>query len=163
MHFRSPTTQAGLRVVASFEAAKGVLVLVAGLGLLSLVHHDLQSVAERIVERFHLNPARKYPQIFIQAAGHIDDAHLMMLAALALVYATGRLIEAYGLWRARAWAEWLALVSGSIYFPIELYELDRKVTWVRASALVINLLIVVYMAYALWQRRGQQATEAEKH
>ncbi|MCZ7627424.1 MAG: DUF2127 domain-containing protein [Candidatus Methylomirabilis sp.] len=53
-----------LRTVALLEAAKGLLVLVAGIGVLSFVHHDAQWVAERLVGHLHLNPASRYPRIF---------------------------------------------------------------------------------------------------
>jgi Predicted membrane protein (DUF2127) len=36
---------AGLRAIAVFEAAKGMVVLLAGLGLLSLLHHDVGALA----------------------------------------------------------------------------------------------------------------------
>ena len=54
---------AGVRAVGVFEAAKGVVVLIAGLGLLSLVHRDAQHAAETIVRHLHLNPARHYPRV----------------------------------------------------------------------------------------------------
>ena len=38
----------GVRMVAAFEASKGILILLAGFGLLSLVHHDVQQLAEDI-------------------------------------------------------------------------------------------------------------------
>lgn len=95
----------GLRAVALFEAMKGVLVLVVGLGLLSLVHHDVQNVGEEIVRRFHLDLAHRYPRIFIDAATHIDNSHLRLLALAALLYSAVRFLEAYGLWCRRTWAE----------------------------------------------------------
>ena len=58
----------GLRTVALFEGLKGVLVFIAGFGLLALVHKDVQAIAELIVQHLHLNPARQYPRIFIEAA-----------------------------------------------------------------------------------------------
>jgi uncharacterized membrane protein (DUF2068 family) len=152
----------GLRAVALFEVAKAALVLLVGMGLLSLVHHDVQALAERVVERFHLNPARKYPRIFIAAAGNLTDAHLQMMAALAATYAAMRGVEAFGLWRERRWAEWFALASGCVYFPFELYELDQRFTWVRVSALVVNVAIVAYMAAELhWSRRERIESLAE--
>ena len=147
----------GVRTVAVFEAAKGLVVLAAGFGLLGLIHKDVQAVAERFVERAHLNPAKHYPHIFIEAASRMTDARLWALAGLALCYAGLRLLEAYGLWRERTWAEWFAVISGSIYVPIEIYELLGRVTWVRVSALVINLGIVIYMTDAL-RRTGRRAS-----
>jgi uncharacterized membrane protein (DUF2068 family) len=135
----------GVRIVAVFEALKGALVLSAGLGLLSLLHHDLQAVAERLVRHSHLNPARHYPRIFIEAASHTNDSRLRSLAALAFLYAVVRFFEAYGLWRMRVWAEWFAIIAGSVYLPVEVYEIFRRATWMRGMVLLTNLLIVAYL------------------
>jgi uncharacterized membrane protein (DUF2068 family) len=140
----------GLRAVAVFEAAKGAVVLAAGFGLLALVHRDAQAVAERFVEHLHLNPAKHYPHIFIDAASRLTDARLWMMASLAGAYSAVRLVEAYGLWRARRWAQWFAAISGGIYLPLEVFELSRGLTWVRVCTLAVNLGIVVYMARTLW-------------
>ena len=143
----------GVRVIAAFEAAKGGLVLLAGFGLLALIHHDVQAVADSLVERFHLNPASRYPQIFLRAAGALTDARLWLLAAGAAAYAFARFVEAYGLWRHRRWAEWLAVLSGGVYAPIEVYELAHGITWPKIAALGLNTVIVCYMSYALLQSR----------
>ena len=132
----------GLHAIALFEAAKGILVLAAGFGLIAIIPKDSQDVAERLVHHMHLNPASHYPRIFIDAASKVSDAQLWWLAAAAIAYAAFRLIEAYGLWQERSWAEWLAVVSGGIYVPLEIYEIAQRVTWVRVSLLVINLAIV---------------------
>jgi uncharacterized membrane protein (DUF2068 family) len=145
---QSPT---GLRTVALFEAAKGLVVLAAGFGLLALVHRDAQAVAERFVEHLHLNPAKHYPRIFVDAASRLTDGRLWTLAWLAASYSTLRMIEAYGLWRARRWAEWFAAVSGGIYLPVEVFELTRGLSWVKAVTLILNLVIVAYMARTLWR------------
>jgi uncharacterized membrane protein (DUF2068 family) len=144
----------GLRIVAVFEALKGALVLGAGFGLLSLVHHDLQAMADRLVRHSHLDPARHYPRIFIEAASHTDDSRLRSLAALAFLYAAVRLVEAYGLWHMRVWAEWFAIIAGSLFLPVEIYELFRRATWMRGLVLLTNLFIVAYLVYVrLWSRR----------
>jgi uncharacterized membrane protein (DUF2068 family) len=139
-------TARGVRLIAVFEALKGTLVLIAGFGLLSLVHHDLQVMAERLVRHSHLDPARHYPRIFIQAAAHTSDSRLRSLAGLAFLYAVVRLIEAYGLWRLRIWAEWFAILAGAVYLPLEIYELFRRATWMRAGVFLVNLFIVAYLA-----------------
>jgi uncharacterized membrane protein (DUF2068 family) len=137
----------GLRSVAAFEAAKGLLVVAAGFGLLSLVHHDVQRAAESVVRHLHLNPARHYPRVFVEAAAHLTDRRLWLLASGGFAYAVVRGVEAYGLWRARAWAEWFAILSGSIYVPIEIYELIHGVTALKAVVLLINAGIVGYVCY----------------
>ena len=144
---RSVQGAAGVRAVAVFEAAKGLLVLVAGFGLLSLVHRDAQHAAETIVRHLHLNPARHYPRVFIQATGGVGSSRLLLLAGGAFAYSLVRFIEAYGLWRLRPWAEWLAIVSGGLYLPVEVYELFRHPTPLKGGILVGNLAIVAYLLY----------------
>src|SRR5262245_34773755 len=109
----------GMRMVALLEAVKGAVVLLAGLGLLALIHRDVEAIAERLVELSHLDPASKYPRIFIDAASKVTDGRLWFLAAAAGAYSIVRLVEAWGLWYERRWAEWLALVAGGLYIPVE--------------------------------------------
>jgi uncharacterized membrane protein (DUF2068 family) len=135
-----------MQFVACFEGAKGVLVLLAGFGLLSLVHHDVQLLAEHFVDHFHLNPASRYTHIFIRLSENISDRRLWLSAIFSFAYATLRLIEAYGLWFAKRWAEWLAVASGGIYLPVELYELLLGVSWIKVVALLANASIVLYLA-----------------
>ena len=70
-----------LRTIALLEAAKGALVLLVGFGLLSLVHHDVQRAAEHLIAHTHLNPASRYPHIFIDVANQLTDTRLLLIAA----------------------------------------------------------------------------------
>ncbi len=152
----SPTHKA-LKPIAVFEALKGALVLVAGFGLLSFLGKDADDLAERLVHRMHLDPANHYPQIFIRAMNEISDTNLWLMAGFAALYAAVRFAEAYGLWHERRWAEWLAAISGGVYVPIEIYELAHRVTWIRVSALTLNLLVVGYMVWLLTENRRRRA------
>ena len=89
----------------------------------------------------HLNPARHYPRVFIEAAGRLTDARLWLLAAGAFAYSLLRFAEAYGLWRERAWAEWIGIVSGGVYLPVEVYELVHRPTVLKAALLIVNAVI----------------------
>ena len=136
----------GLRVVALFEGAKGALVLVAGFGLLSLIHQDVQRIAEEIVRHFHINPASRYPRIFIQAFAALTSQRLWLLASMALLYSALRLIEAYGLWWSRRWAQYFALIFGGVYLPVEIYELFLRITFSKALVVAVNIAVVGYLA-----------------
>jgi uncharacterized membrane protein (DUF2068 family) len=144
-----------LRVVAVFEACKGVLVLFAGVALFSLFHQNIQIVAEQLVGHLHLNPAKNIPRIFIEASRNLTDARLLLLAFFAGLYSSMRFVEAYGLWFARRWAEWFALLSGSVYLPIELYELVKGVNGIKIVFILVNFTVVLYMAVML-KRNGNK-------
>ena len=148
------TSEKGERVVAVLEAGKGLLVLVVGFGLLAVVDQDVQDVAEELIRTLHLNPARHLPRIFLEAAERASDVRLWVLAAFALGYAVLRLAEAYGLWFGKRWAEWIAVASGSLYIPLEIYAILQRASWIKTTTLVLNVSIVAYIAFALWQRRS---------
>lgn len=138
-----------LRTVAIFEAAKGALVLLVGFGLFSLLHVDVERLAEKLVMHFHLDAANRYPRVFLNLAAQVTDGKLWVLAIFAVVYAAVRFTEAYGLWKARPWAEWFAALSGAIYIPFELREISHNVSWLTVGTLVINVTIVSFMVYGL--------------
>jgi uncharacterized membrane protein (DUF2068 family) len=142
-------------VVAVYEAAKGVLVLLAGTGLLLLVHRNVQGMAERLVTHLHLDPAKRYPQIFLHVATEVTPQRLRLLAVGALVYCVARFAEAIGLWRDRPWAEWLGVVTGAIYVPFEAVAFARRPGLEPLVALGLNLVIVAYLGLRLRERRGE--------
>jgi uncharacterized membrane protein (DUF2068 family) len=154
-HAAAPHSGA-IKIVALFEAFKGALVLAAASGLLSLLHRDVHAVATTLVEHLHLDPASRYPHTFLDALSDLHGPRLVWLAVGAGVYAVIRFVEAYGLFKGRAWAEVLAACSGAIYVPFELVELVSRPTWHGALLLAVNLLVVALMVAALLQRRKQK-------
>jgi uncharacterized membrane protein (DUF2068 family) len=148
-HSAKNTHARGLHIVALFEGAKGLLVLVAGFGLLSYIHQDVHEAAMRLVKHFHLNPANHYPQIFLDLTERINDTKLWSMAIAALMYFLVRMVEAVGLWLRKTWAEWFAVLTGGMYIPLEIFEVARSVTWPRVTVLVINLGVVSYLLFVL--------------
>jgi len=142
--------------VALLEATKGAVVLLAGFGVLSLIHQGAQHVADVIVHHLHLNPAKHDPRIFLEAAARLRDARLWWLVAGASGYSLVRFVEAYGLWRQRWWAEGFAALSGGIYMPFEIWRLAHGGHAVAAIALAINTAVVAFMVYALLARRREE-------
>ena len=143
------THSRGLHVVALFEGAKGLLVLVVGCGLLSFIHKDVHEAAMRLVEHIHLNPASHYPRVFLDLTERITDTRLWGLAVAAAMYSVVRMVEAVGLWLRKSWAEWFAVLTGGMYIPIEIFEVVRGVTWPKVTVLVINLGVVSYLGFIL--------------
>jgi len=143
------TSHAGLRTIAVFEAAKGLLVLIAGSGLILLAHRDVQALAAQLVSHLHLDPAKRYPRIFLLVSTEATPGRLHLLAAGALVYAVVRFAEGWGLWTARRWAEWLGAVSAAIYIPFEVAALVRRPGLEPLLALAVNAAVVAYLAAQL--------------
>ncbi|WP_240483801.1 DUF2127 domain-containing protein [Methylobacillus sp. MM3] len=143
--------------VAVFEAAKGAVVLLAGLSVVALIHHGGQHVVERLVAHLHLNPAKDNPAIFLKLVHDLANVRLWMLAAGAGAYALVRFIEAYGLWHGKRWAKWFAALSGAMYLPFELREIVSSHSGLAVAALLINGLVVALMVHEL--RRPKTSSE----
>lgn len=139
----------GLRGIAIFEAAKGALALILGIILLSVRHRDMEEIAVHFLRFLHLNPDHRLYRELLHAAGRITPHGVWLFLFAVVAYAIIRFAEAVGLWLERVWAEWFAIISGSLYLPWEIYELARRQTWVRWTVLCINLAIV---AYLIWLR-----------
>jgi uncharacterized membrane protein (DUF2068 family) len=152
------SSKRGIHTIAIFEAFKGLLGLTVGIGLFSLRHKDLQDAAENLVEVLHFHPTGLYAQKFIEKAGHLNSSNLKLFIFIAAIYATIRFVEAYGLWRLRAWAQWFAIISGGLYIPVEIYEIFQKPTLTRVLILLVNIGVVLYLIYF---RREQLHDKAE--
>ena len=134
-----------LKLLSVFEASKGLLVLLVGAGLLTLIHKNAQQEAAEIVKIFHLNPAHHHPEIFINTLANLSNTHFWLLSASAILYTLIRFVEAYGLWYDRLWAIWFAVASGALYLPMELYEIIETPTKARFIILLMNILLVAYL------------------
>ena len=99
----------------------------------------------------------------IQDSFTLNSRILTYLAIGLVFYALIELVESVGLWMARRWGEYFALVATSIFLPYEVYELTVKITWLRIAALGVNLLLVIYLVWTkrlLGVRGGKSACDA---
>lgn len=143
-----------------FEFFKGVFVVLMGLCALALVHKDLWLYAESLLALFHVSTDRRIAQVFLDFADSVTDARLWAAAEVAFVYSALRFTEAYGLWNERTWAEWVAMVSGTLLLPLEVRELLRGVTLIRSALFLGNLVIIAYMASVIRSNRRERREEA---
>ncbi|MGH9496937.1 MAG: DUF2127 domain-containing protein [Candidatus Sulfotelmatobacter sp.] len=145
-----------LRAVAAFEFFKGTFVLVMGICAVALVHKDVWVKAETLLAILHIRTDQRYAVLFLDFADSITDARLWEAARIAFAYAGLRFTEAYGLWKGRTWAEWVAFVSGTLLLPLEVRELFRGVTLIRCALLAGNIAIVLYMLYVILVNRRER-------
>jgi uncharacterized membrane protein (DUF2068 family) len=142
-----------LRAVASLEFIKGVFGLFLGILAILLLHKDVWVLAESLLTLLHISTDRRSAQLFLDFADDLTEARLWLAVKLSFIYAALRFAEAYGLWKGRTWAEWIAFGSGMLLLPLEIRELLHGVTWFRVAAFVINIAVVLYMAFLLREGR----------
>ena len=89
---------------------------------------------------------------------------LVVTGLILAAYASLEAVEMVGLWLIKRWAEYLTFVVTASLLPLEIYELSVHVSVVKLSAFVINVAVVVYLAYAkrLFGIRGGARAEEEQ-
>lgn len=145
----TPSTHRGLRAIALFEAAKGVIALLGAAALAAIGPDALQREVQGGLARFDI-AAQRGSSALLDA---ITPQTLHIAIAVGLVYAGMRLLEAWGLWRHRAWASWLGCIGAAAYLPFEIYALWQHPDWVTWGVFVLNLVIVLVLARDLQRRR----------
>jgi uncharacterized membrane protein (DUF2068 family) len=137
----------GLRLIIIWKVAKATLLVVAALvGFAVAPRDDLHELAERFLEGFHVNPANPHVESFLAKVTSCPPRTLREISAGALVFAAFFFVEAWGLHKRRVWAEWLTIIATSLLIPVEIYELVEKRSKGKFVALVVNVLVVVYLA-----------------
>lgn len=99
----------------------------------------------------------------LQHALTLSSRTLTLLAFGALLYVAIELIEAIGLWLAKRWGEYFAMVATSLGLPLEIYDLTRKVTITALLLFAVNLALVLYLVITkrlFGIRGGKRAYEA---
>ena len=133
-----------LRTVALLEIGKGAVALVAAV---SLYWVDPSDVAGAFLAVLHISPDAHIAHFLFGLADKLSNIKLWHVIVGVCVYSGLRFAEAYGLWRARAWGEWIALISGALYLPFEIRKLTHDVTPFFLGALIVNLAVVGFMFY----------------
>jgi uncharacterized membrane protein (DUF2068 family) len=99
----------------------------------------------------------------VQHALTLSATSVSLIAAGLAAYAVIELVEGTGLWLAKRWGEYFAMVVTSLGLPYEIYDLTNKITATRVIFFVINLALVLYLVITrrlFGVRGGKSAYEA---
>ncbi|WP_305805543.1 DUF2127 domain-containing protein [Stenotrophomonas sp. YIM B06876] len=149
-----PHAHPGLHVIALLEAAKAVLALVAAAGLEISGPAALRHLVNSLIQRLGSDPEQGPLAMLLK----LITPHTVHLGAAVLVaYTLVRLLEAWGLWRAKVWASWLGCISATLYLPLDIYAIVRHPGWASWLVLGINVLVVVVLARDIGKRHPHRA------
>ena len=148
----APRTRLVIRVIAIERSLRGVLLLAAGVYLLFHLSTDFGQLAERIIRSIDIDPRQHFFHRIVTRLHRLRAHQLRILGVLALGYGGLELVEGVGLWLDQLWAEYLTVIATSLFIPLELYELVVHPTLWKAGGILINVLIVIYLAWALRRR-----------
>ena len=77
---------------------------------------------------------------------------LFLMAYASLLYSVFLLIEGCGLWLEASWAGYMAVISTTVFLPVEFYDVLRQISVVHVTMLLFNVAIVGYLVAQLERR-----------
>jgi uncharacterized membrane protein (DUF2068 family) len=134
-----------LILIAAFKLAQAILFVSIGVGALKLLHKDVGDLFARLADHMRFNPESRVVNFVLDKASLLDDRLLRRIGEVGFIYAALDLIEGTGLYLEKVWAEYLTLLITASFLPFEIFEVYRKVTWVRCSLLLVNALVFFYL------------------
>lgn len=149
----APIHHPGMAAIAILTLAKGVLLLLLGLGLLKLVHAEIATLFSLLIEALHLNADSHLIHGLVLKVDALQPHSVLVAGLISLGYAGLMVVEGVGLWLEFSWAAYLTVVSTGLLIPVEVYEIVDRVSFVRVGALLLNLGIVGYLISQLKHHR----------
>jgi uncharacterized membrane protein (DUF2068 family) len=145
-------------LIGLFKLLKGLLLVAAGIGALRFLHKDLAASVNHWVDVLRIDPENRFIHPILAKIFAVSPKQLKELGVGTFIYAALLLTEGIGLLLRQHWAEYFTVISTGIFIPLEIYELARHFTAVKALVLLINVAIVVYLIGQL--RRERRITGA---
>ena len=145
----------GLLTIGLFKLVEAVFFLLVGAGAIHFIHHDLGEAAQRLAERLRFDPDRRAVAWVLDQLDDITAHRLKQIGVATFFYAGLRVTEGVGLVLEKVWAEYLTVVVTTAFLPWEVYEIIRRLDWLRVGLLVTNLIVLAYLVW--WLRRNRKA------
>ena len=141
-------------LIAVERTLRGLVLLAAGIYLLAKAGANFGDIANHIARAVELDPRRPFIRHIVAKLGRLGKHEVEFFGAAAIGYAGLEITEGVGLFYRKRWAEWLTVVATSSLVPLELYELVRHPSLLKAGGIAVNVAIVIYL-YRVVRRKGK--------
>lgn len=139
----------GVIVYIICERLVKATILIGG-GIVIIVvasHTDLRNLAEQAQDQLDLGAGTSLWRRLFDLALARFGTHADPIAVAAILYGVLELVEAVGLILRRRWAEYLVLLATLAFLPLEVDEMLRSPSALKALALAVNVAIAVYLVW----------------
>lgn len=153
-------SQRGLVLIGAFKLLKSATLIAVGIGALKLLHKDIAAEVAGWIDSLDLDPNNPYIVRLMEKLSNLDPNKLKALGTGTFIYAAIYLTEGVGLVLRKRWAEYLTSISTAAFIPLEVYEIAKRVNFLRIAILLTNIAIVIYLVWDL--RRARKRMEAEE-
>jgi uncharacterized membrane protein (DUF2068 family) len=152
----------GLLALSLFKWFKGLFLLLVGVGFLKLLHHDVETELQVLVDALRVDPDNRYLGALLAKLSLLDDKKIEVLSGLTFAYSALFLVEGTGLFFEKRWAEYLTIVATVSFIPVEIYELFKAPSLLKSAMLVINVAIAVFLVLKVCASNVEELQRSDK-
>jgi uncharacterized membrane protein (DUF2068 family) len=153
-------TRRGLMLIGVMKSLKGLALIIAGVGLLSLLHRDAAETVRHWIEAIRIDPHDRLIDQLLEKIAGVSHRTLRRLGVGTLFYAAVFCTEGVGLLTAQHWAEYMTAGVTASFLPLELYELIAHPSVVKALVILVNVAVVIYLVLEIRGERALRRGEA---
>ncbi len=135
-----------LKLIIAYKAVWGISEMLIAALFYRLISANRDEPFRALANAMRLDPDNGLAGYFIENADSFDSNLLFALAGVIFILGTTNALESWGLHKRQRWAEWLTVIATSMLIPYEAYHVITSFGLVKLSILVINVLIVYYLA-----------------
>jgi uncharacterized membrane protein (DUF2068 family) len=152
--------QRALRIIAVYKFVKCVGLILLACVLFGFLHTPFLEEVAQWIEHLPIQNGRGVLQHWMNELIGMSPKNFIVGGVLASMYATLFLVEGFGLWASKRWAEYLTTIATASLIPFEIYELVRHATLAKTIVLIANVAIVIYLIYLLKRGQNRDASNA---
>ena len=135
-----------LKLIIAYKAVWGISEMLIEALFYRLISANRDEPFRALANAMRLDPDNGLAGYFIENADSFDSNLLFALAGVIFILGATNALESWGLHKRQRWAEWLTVIATSMLIPYEAYHVITSFGLVKLSILVINVLIVYYLA-----------------
>lgn len=159
-----------LRLLAMLRALEGTLWLIVGVTAWVVNARVPEFIAalkqafpalEPVTQTIGWDIERSWLARMVDRWSEVSPGTIVLLGTAIATLGAIKWAEAIGLWLAKRWGEYLAVIATAAFIPLEVYEIVEKVSAVKIVLLLINIAAVAWLVLVkrLFGVRGGLAAE----
>jgi uncharacterized membrane protein (DUF2068 family) len=142
-----------LFLIAIFKLLKGLALIAVGIGVLHLMHRDIEQTVMHWVNMLRIDPENHWIHRILARIFRVSPKQLRAISLGTFLYAGLFLTEGTGLLLRKRWAEYFTIITTSSLLPLELYELVKHFTPAKLMVTIANVAIVAYLVYSVHRNK----------
>ena len=145
----APQNLGFLRLIAVYKFIKVSILLLTAWGIRKFLNPEFGAHLEDWASTLRAGYGQRLMHYLVHFLNELSPVRLQVLSTVSMAYAALFFLEGYGLWLGRRWGEILTIIATASLIPFEVFEIVRTRTVTAIVALILNVLIVAYLAYRL--------------